>query len=53
MQKVKLPGEIRFSEITFEITKVYPSGKDDDTGISEIEFYYKGKKVGIDVSGVE
>ena len=52
LQKVKLPGEIRFSEITFEITDVYLSGKDNDTGISEIEFYSKGKKVEINVSGV-
>ena len=53
VQEVKLPAEIQFSRITFEITDVYLSGKDNDTGISEVEFYSKGKKVEIDVSGVK
>ncbi|MBN2440538.1 MAG: hypothetical protein JXJ04_04315 [Spirochaetales bacterium] len=53
MQKIKLAKEIRFSGITFEITEVYLSGKDNDTGISEIEFYYKGEKVAIDMSGMK
>jgi hypothetical protein len=52
-QKAKLKEPIRFSEITFEIMEVYPSGKDDDTGISEIAFYKDGEKIGIDISGVK
>jgi len=52
MQKITLPEEITFSTITFTIMEVYPSNKDDDTGISEIEFYDKGEKVEIDMSGI-
>ncbi|MBN2535629.1 MAG: hypothetical protein JXB88_22315, partial [Spirochaetales bacterium] len=53
MQEMKLPSEIQFSSITFEITDVYLSGKDNDTAISEIAFYRNGRKVEIDVSGVK
>ena len=53
VQKAALPVEVTFSEITFTIMEVYPSNKDNDTGISEIEFYHKGGKVEIDVSGVK
>ncbi|MBN2535280.1 MAG: hypothetical protein JXB88_20540 [Spirochaetales bacterium] len=53
MQEMKLPSEIQFSGITFEITDVYMSGKDNDTGISEIAFYRNDRKVEIDVSGVK
>ncbi|MCW8966761.1 MAG: discoidin domain-containing protein, partial [Candidatus Pacearchaeota archaeon] len=52
-QNTKLAKEIRFSGITFEIAEVYLSGKDNDTALSEIEFYYKGEKVVIDMSGVK
>lgn len=53
VQKVTLPAEITFSVISFTIMEVYPSDRDNDTGISEIEFYHKGEKLEIDVSGVE
>ena len=36
IQKKKLAKEMQFSEITFEITDVYLSGKDNDTVVSEI-----------------
>ena len=52
-QEIKLSSEAQFSEITFEISSVYPSRIYNDAGISEIEFYYKGEKVEIDVSGVK
>jgi hypothetical protein len=52
-QSLNLGEEIRFKEISFEIKDVYSSGKDNDTGISEIEFYYKGEKVEIDISGIK
>ena len=51
-QPAKLPKEITFSEISFKIVEVYPSGKDDDTGISEIVFYKDGEKAEMDFSGV-
>ncbi|MBN1700036.1 MAG: SH3 domain-containing protein [Spirochaetales bacterium] len=51
-QKAKLKEAIRFREIRFEIAAVYPSGKDNDTGISEITFYNNGEKVEIDTGGL-
>jgi hypothetical protein len=34
-----------FKKIIFEILEVYMSDKDNDTAISEIDFFLNGKKV--------
>ena len=39
-----------FKKVEFIIKEVYPSGKDDDTAISEIQFYYKGERIQLDFS---
>lgn len=43
-QMAKLPQPVTFSEIKFYIKEVYP-GKDNDTAISEIKFFFKGKEI--------
>jgi hypothetical protein len=47
IQSVKLPKEISFKSVTFIIKDVYVSGKDNDTGMSEIQFWHKGEQVDI------
>ncbi|MBN2535063.1 MAG: hypothetical protein JXB88_19435, partial [Spirochaetales bacterium] len=46
-QIMQLPGEVCFKKVIFEIVDIFASGKDNDTGISEIFFYYKGERVEI------
>jgi hypothetical protein len=52
-QSFTLPEPATFQTITFTIADVYHSNKDNDTGMSEIEFYYKGEKIFIDAPDPE
>jgi hypothetical protein len=52
-QAKKLDAPITFSKIKFAIKDVYRSTGDDDTALSEIGFYSKGKKIELDMSGVK
>jgi hypothetical protein len=49
-QEVKLPAAKTFSRARFIVKDVYLSGKDNDTCISEIEFWNAGKKLELDLS---
>jgi hypothetical protein len=52
-QSKKLDKPLTFSKIKFAIKDVYRSTGDDDTALSEISFWNKGKKLEIDLSGVK
>jgi hypothetical protein len=45
VHKIKLKNPMSFTTAKFTILDIYPSNKDDDTGISEITFYYKNEKI--------
>jgi hypothetical protein len=48
-QDVKLDPPVRFKAAQFIIREIYRTSKWDDTGLAEIEFYYKGHKYPLDI----
>ena len=50
-QLVKLYGPKFFTRAKFMIQDVYKTTQWDDACITEIEFWYQGKKLEIDLSG--
>lgn len=49
-QEIKFNEPIITENIRFIVKDIFKTIKWDDTGISEIEFYYKGKKIELDLS---
>ncbi|MBN2444515.1 MAG: hypothetical protein JXJ04_24350 [Spirochaetales bacterium] len=44
--------KITCDKICFSLEEVYKSNKDDDTGISEIQFYYNGNMIYLEFKGI-
>ncbi|MBN1294536.1 MAG: hypothetical protein JXB48_22045, partial [Candidatus Latescibacteria bacterium] len=52
-QSGKFKEPVKFKKITFYVKDVYRAKKSNDTAISEIVFYYKGKEIELDLSQVK
>ncbi|MBN1412902.1 MAG: hypothetical protein JW969_18825 [Spirochaetales bacterium] len=52
-QSGKFKEPVKFRKITFYVKVVYRAKKSNDTAISEIMFYYKGKEIELDLSKVK
>lgn len=52
-QSDKFKEPVKFRKISFYIKDVYRAAKSNDTAISEIAFYFKGKKVELDLTQVK
>lgn len=50
VQDIALNPPVRFSTAQFIIREVYKTAKWDDTGLSEVEFWYKGHKYPVDIT---
>lgn len=53
LQIFHFPHPVKFNRIIFRLKDVYLSGVDNDTAIAEVQFYYRGAEIELDLYHVQ